>query len=77
MAAMTVLLLYALLLLLSSTGLVAGDWEEEVGVNYAPPTFVGAGNAEDRMAGGPIPNSAAPEPRRRVRPRRRRIRAIP
>jgi peptide/nickel transport system permease protein len=27
--------------LVSATGLVAADWEDEVAVNYAPPTFVG------------------------------------
>jgi peptide/nickel transport system permease protein len=53
MCAMTVVLLFLLLLALSSTGLVAGDWEDEVGVNYAPPTFVGAQNADDRIGRGP------------------------
>ncbi len=28
-------------MILSATGLVAKDWAKEVGVNYAPPTFVG------------------------------------
>ncbi|MFI4940997.1 MAG: ABC transporter permease [Burkholderiales bacterium] len=51
MLAMTIVLLFLLLLLLSATGLVAGDWENEVGVNYAPPTFVGAQNADERIAG--------------------------
>jgi peptide/nickel transport system permease protein len=29
-------------MILSATGLIAKDWAKEVGVNYAPPTFVGA-----------------------------------
>ncbi|WP_426112429.1 ABC transporter permease [Massilia sp. PWRC2] len=33
---------FLLLVLLSSLGLVAAGWEREVGVNYAPPSFVGA-----------------------------------
>lgn len=41
MAALAVVLAFLLLLVLSSTGLVAADWEQEVGVNYAPPSFVG------------------------------------
>lgn len=60
MCAMTIVLLFLLLLVLSSTGLVAGDWEDEVGVNYAPPTFVGAQNADDRMAGAPAAATEAP-----------------
>ena len=28
----------------SGLGLIAGDWSREVGVNYAPPTFIGADN---------------------------------
>ena len=33
--------LFLLLMILSGTGLIAHDWAREVGVNYAPPTFVG------------------------------------
>src|SRR5215475_6727849 len=28
-------------MILSATGLIAKDWAKEIGVNYAPPTFVG------------------------------------
>jgi ABC-type dipeptide/oligopeptide/nickel transport system permease subunit len=41
MASLAVVLLFLLSVLLSATGLVAGDWEDEVAVNYAPPTFIG------------------------------------
>ncbi len=42
MAALAVVAAFLLLVLLSAAGLVAADWEDEVAVNYAPPTFVGA-----------------------------------
>jgi ABC-type dipeptide/oligopeptide/nickel transport system permease subunit len=45
MAALAVVLAFLLLLALSLGGLVAADWEREVGVNYAPPGFVGAAAA--------------------------------
>ena len=32
---------FILLMILSGTGIVAKDWSREIGVNYAPPTFVG------------------------------------
>ncbi|USX25845.1 ABC transporter permease [Oxalobacteraceae bacterium OTU3CINTB1] len=41
---------FLLMLVLSAGGLVAADWEDEVGVNYAPPGFVGA-----RAGGAPSP----------------------
>ncbi len=42
MFALAVVVAFLLLMLASSTGLVARDWSREVGVNYAPPGFVGA-----------------------------------
>ncbi|TWI65490.1 peptide/nickel transport system permease protein [Pseudoduganella lurida] len=44
MAALAVVAAFLLLLVLSASGLVAADWEDEVGVNYAPPTFAGVPN---------------------------------
>jgi peptide/nickel transport system permease protein len=41
MAALAVVGLFLLSVLLSASGLVAADWEDEVALNYAPPTFVG------------------------------------
>jgi peptide/nickel transport system permease protein len=49
MVAMTIVGLYLLMLIASMTGLLASDWDAEVGVNYAPPTFVGAQSAEERL----------------------------
>lgn len=58
MVSLAVVGAFILMLLLSATGLVASDWEDEVGVNYAPPSFIGAdgGDAIDPTGG------AAPAP---------------
>lgn len=42
MAALAVVAAFVLMVALSAAGLVAADWEDEVGVSYAPPGFVGA-----------------------------------
>jgi len=42
MAALAVVGAFLLMLVLSATGLIVADWEDEVGVNYAPPSFIGA-----------------------------------
>jgi peptide/nickel transport system permease protein len=61
MVALAIVCIYLLLLLLSMTGLVAGDWDAEVAVNYAPPTFVGPQSAEDlAMATGSTAVEAPP-----------------
>jgi peptide/nickel transport system permease protein len=41
MGSLAVVLLFLLSVLLSGAGLVAADWENEVAVNYAPPSFIG------------------------------------
>ena len=46
MGALAVVAAFIAVLLLSSAGLLAADWENEVGVNYAPPTFMGAAAAD-------------------------------
>jgi len=48
--------LFLLLMILSGLGLVAKDWSREVGVNYAPPSFIGA----DVEAGTPAGAASAP-----------------
>jgi peptide/nickel transport system permease protein len=61
MAALAVVVAFLLLLALSATGLVAADWEQEVGVNYAPPTFMGmdaAGAAAVQATRAPLPPNA-------------------
>jgi peptide/nickel transport system permease protein len=50
MVSMGVVLAFLLMILLSASGLIAADWEDEVGVNYAPPHMVGAQSAAERGA---------------------------
>jgi peptide/nickel transport system permease protein len=58
MAALFVVLAFVLLIVLAATGLVARDWQREVGVPNAPPTFVGptvkAPSPLAPAAGGPL-----------------------
>jgi peptide/nickel transport system permease protein len=42
MLSLAVVVAFLAMLVLSSTGLIVADWEDEVGVNYAPPAFAGA-----------------------------------
>jgi len=53
MVSLAIVAAFLVMMVLSGTGLIAGDWSKEVGVNYAPPSFLGA----DIEAGTP----AAPE----------------
>jgi peptide/nickel transport system permease protein len=41
MVSLAIVGLFLLQMVLSGSGLIASDWAREVGVNYAPPTFVG------------------------------------
>jgi peptide/nickel transport system permease protein len=61
MVALAIVLLYLLSLLLSFSGLLAADWDAEVGVNYAPPTFVGS-PAATGQADGAAGQAEAPPP---------------
>ncbi|MBK1714080.1 ABC transporter permease [Rubrivivax gelatinosus] len=49
-AALVVVLAFLLLILLSWLGVVAGDWQREVGVSNAPPSFMGPAPAEKQAA---------------------------
>ena len=42
MVSLAIVAAFIVMMILSGVGLIAGDWDREVGVNYAPPTFVGA-----------------------------------
>jgi peptide/nickel transport system permease protein len=59
MAAMAIVAAYLAMLVLSSAGLLAADWGDEVGVNYAPPTFVGP---EGGTQSGAAAQAEAPPP---------------
>ena len=41
MISLAIVAVFLLMMVLSGTGLIAKDWAKEVGVNYAPPTFIG------------------------------------
>ncbi len=42
MIAMSIVIAFLITLALSRAGLIAADWEQEIGVSYAPPSFMGA-----------------------------------
>jgi peptide/nickel transport system permease protein len=42
MVSLAIVAAFFVMMILSSLGLIAGDWSKEVGVNYAPPSFIGA-----------------------------------
>ena len=46
MVSLAIVVFFFVLMILSGTGLIARDWAREVGVNYAPPTFLGPAAAE-------------------------------
>ena len=59
MVSLAIVAAFLVLMVLSGLGLVAKDWAKEVGVNYAPPSFVGA----DAEGGTPAaPGGSAPAP---------------
>ena len=62
MIALVIVATYLLTLVLSASGLVAADWADEVGVNYAPPGFVGAQSAADRGAAPAATAAELPPP---------------
>lgn len=51
MASFAVVALFIVMLFLSLVGLIASDWEKEVGVNYAPPHFVGVQQPGSHVSG--------------------------
>jgi peptide/nickel transport system permease protein len=56
MVSLAIVALFVLMMSLSGFGLIAGDWSKEIGVNYAPPSFLGA----DYEGGTPAAPGAAP-----------------
>ena len=47
---LAIVLAFLVVIALSATGLVAGNWQQEVGVPNAPPTFLGPRAAEAESA---------------------------
>ncbi len=60
MISLAIVALFLAMLVLSSAGLIVADWEDEVAVNYAPPTFLGPQAAERQATGGARADSANP-----------------
>jgi peptide/nickel transport system permease protein len=65
MVSLAIVALFLVMMVLSGTGLIAKDWAKEVGVNYAPPTFVGPEPAAPGPAGAtgtPSASTASDKP---------------
>ncbi|MCU4581043.1 ABC transporter permease [Acinetobacter gyllenbergii] len=56
-----VVLFYFILLALSMTGVIASNWNKEVAVSYAPPTFLGADTESDQIKSNSESTAALPE----------------
>ena len=56
-----VVLFYFIVLALSMTGVIASNWNKEVAVSYAPPTFLGADTESDQMKDSSQKTEALPE----------------
>ena len=56
-----IILFYFILLALSMTGVIASNWNKEVAVSYAPPTFLGADTESDQMKDSSQKIEALPE----------------
>ena len=57
MVSLVIVALFIVMMILSGAGLIASDWNREVGVNYAPPSFLGS----EAAAGASAARSALPE----------------
>lgn len=61
MLSLLVLLCYFIILVLSMTGVIASNWNKEVAVSYAPPTFIGADQNTQDSAKNAATVEALPE----------------
>lgn len=61
MASLFVVLCFFVMLTLSMTGLIAKDWNKEVAISYAPPTFIGADQSNTDPAKKAATVEALPE----------------
>lgn len=50
MLSLAVVVAFLIMLLLSATGVIAKHWNDDVGVNYAPPTLIGPDTEDDVAA---------------------------
>jgi peptide/nickel transport system permease protein len=49
MVSLAIVTAFLLMLILSASGMIAADWEQETGVSYAPPHFIGADAPPEKM----------------------------
>ena len=61
MVSLVIVAAFILMMIASATGIIARNWAKETGVNYAPPSFIGA-DIEGGAPAAPVtpPGSAAP-----------------
>jgi peptide/nickel transport system permease protein len=61
MVSLVIVAAFILMMIASATGFIARDWAKETGVNYAPPSFIGA-DIEGGAPAAPVtpPGSSAP-----------------
>jgi peptide/nickel transport system permease protein len=57
MVSLVIVAAFIVMMILSGTGLIASDWNREVGVNYAPPSFLGAEAPAAAQATTTVPGS--------------------
>ncbi|MDQ2963816.1 MAG: ABC transporter permease [Pseudomonadota bacterium] len=62
MVSLAIVAVFLLMMVLSGTGLIAKDWAKEVGVNYAPPTFVGPAEPAAGPTSAPAASTASDKP---------------
>ncbi len=62
MVSLVIVALFMFVILLSALGLIAKNWDDQVGVSYASPTFIGnVDNSEALSAEEALPELAAPK----------------
>jgi peptide/nickel transport system permease protein len=61
MGAMVVVAGFLLMLVLSASGLIADDWDREIAVSYAPPTFAGPQSEAEKVMLGIEDEAPPPE----------------
>ncbi len=54
MVSLAIVVVFVVMMIASGVGLVAKDWAKEIGVNYAPPSFLGA-DIEGGAPAAPVP----------------------
>ncbi len=60
MVSLAIVIAFVLMMIASALGLVAADWSKEVGVNYAPPSFLGAAVEAGAPSAVAVAPAAAP-----------------